>query len=263
MSDWFVPFKYNKNSYIRLFCFHYGGGSASAYREWAKDLIDYVDLIAIQLPGRESRFSEPLLHNISDIVNELSLNFYNYLDKPYILFGHSIGALISFEFTRILRKKAMQQPHSLIISGTEAPQVPLKRSPIHRLPNPELIQKIRKYNGIPSDIIENNELMDIFLPIIRADFCISETYSYYSEPRLTCPIMALGGLNDDTFDSQDLLKWQEQTTALFQYELLPGDHFFIKSSYPQVINIVNKILYKKLRSLSPKIKISGDIQFLS
>jgi surfactin synthase thioesterase subunit len=75
--------------------------------------------------------------------------------------------------------------------------------------------------------------------------------------------MALGELNDDTFDSQDLLKWQEQTTALFQYELLPGDHFFIKSSYPQVINIVNKILYKKLHSLSPKIKISGDIQFLS
>ena len=75
MSGWFVPFKYNKNSYIRLFCFHYGGGSASAYREWAKDLIDYVDLIAIQLPGRESRFSEPLLDNISDIVNELSLNY--------------------------------------------------------------------------------------------------------------------------------------------------------------------------------------------
>jgi len=246
MSDWFVPFKYNKNSYMRLFCFHYGGGSASAYRDWAKDLIDYVDLIAIQLPGRESRFSEPLLDNISDIVNELSLNFHNYLDKPYILFGHSIGALISFEFTRTLRKKAMQQPKSLIISGTKAPQVPLKRSPIHRLPTPELIQKIREYNGIPRDIIENKELMDIFLPIIRADFCISETYNYYGELPLACPIMALGGLNDDTFDSQDLLKWQEQTTALFQYELLPGDHFFIKSSYPEVINIVNKILYKEI-----------------
>ena len=246
MSDWFVPFKYNKNSYIRLFCFHYGGGSASAYREWAKDLIDYVDLIAIQLPGRESRFSEPLLDNISDIVNELSLNFYNYLDKPYILFGHSIGALISFELTRTLRKKVMQQPKSLIISGTKAPQVPLKSPPIHCLPTPELIQKIREYNGIPRDIIENKELMDIFLPIIRADFCISETYSYYSEPPLACPIMALGGLNDYTFDSQDLLKWQEQTTALFQYELLPGDHFFIKSSYPEVINIVNKILYKEI-----------------
>ncbi len=93
--------------------------------EWAKDLI------AMQLTGRENRFSEPLLDNISDIVDELSLNFYNYLDKPYILFGHSIGALISFEFTRTLRKKA-QQPKSLIISGTKAPQVPLKRSPIHR-----------------------------------------------------------------------------------------------------------------------------------
>ena len=80
--------------------------------------------------------------------NELSLNFHNYLDKPYILFGHSIGALISFEFTRILRKKAMQQPKSLIISGTKAPQVPLKRPPIHRLPSPELIQKIWGLGGV-------------------------------------------------------------------------------------------------------------------
>jgi len=249
MSDWFVPFKYNKNSYIRLFCFHYGGGSASAYREWAKDLVDYVDLIAIQLPGRESRFSEPLLDNILDIVNKLSLNFYDYLDKPYILFGHSIGALISFECTRILRKKGMPQPKHLIISGTKAPQVPLKRPPIHCLLDSELIEKIREYNGIPSYILEDKELMDIFLPIIRADFCISETYSYYSEPPLACPITALGGLNDDTFDSQDLLKWQEQTSSSFEYKLLPGDHFFIKSSYQEVISIVNKALYKEITKL--------------
>jgi medium-chain acyl-[acyl-carrier-protein] hydrolase len=252
MSSWFVPFKFNQNSHIRLFCFHYGGGSASAYQGWAKDLIDHVDLIAIQLPGRESRFSEPLLHNLPDVVDALSLNFRTCLDKPYIFFGHSIGALISFELTRTLRKEGMQQPERLVVSGTKAPQVPPKESPIHHLPDPELIEKIRAYNGTPSDIIENKELMDIYLPIIRADFCISETYSYHSEPPLSCPIIALGGLDDDTFDSQNLLKWKEQTSAVFQYELLPGDHFFIKSAYQKVIGIVNKILYKEVEQLTTR-----------
>jgi medium-chain acyl-[acyl-carrier-protein] hydrolase len=246
MSNWFIPFKYNKNSYIRLFCFHYGGGSASAYREWAKDIVDHVDLVAIQLPGRESRFSEPLLDNVLDIVNKLSLDFQDYLDKPYIFFGHSIGALIAFEFTRTLRKKGMPQPKHLIISGTKAPQVQLKRAPIHHLPDSELTEKIREYNGIPSYILEDKELMAIFLPIIRSDFCISEAYKYNSEEPLTCPITALGGLSDDTFDSRDLLKWQEQTSSSFEHELLPGDHFFIKSSYQEVINIVNKVLYKEI-----------------
>ncbi len=246
MSDWFVPFKYNKNSYVRLFCFHYGGGSASAYREWSKDLADYADLIAVQLPGRESRFGETLLDNALEVVDRLSLDFGDYLDKPYIFFGHSIGGLISFEFTRILRRKGMLHPKHLIISGTKAPQAPLKRPPVHHLPDLELTEKIREYNGIPSYILEDKELMAIFLPIIRADFCISETYNYYSELPLSCPITALGGLSDDTFDSQDLLKWQEQTSASFERKLLPGDHFFIKSSYQEVIDIVNKVLYKAI-----------------
>ena len=94
--------------------------------------------------------------------------------------------------------------------------------------------------------LEDEEFMAIFLPIMRADFCISETYSYYSELPLTCPITALGGLSDNTFDTQDLLKWQEQTNASFEYKLLPGDHFFIKSSYQEVIDIVNNVLYKEI-----------------
>ena len=245
-GDWFIPFKQEKNAYTRLFCFHYGGGSASAYREWAKDLADHVELIAIQLPGRENRFNEPLLNNVSDIVDRLCLHFNGYLDKSFIFFGHSIGALIAFEFVRALRRKGIQPPKHLIVSSTKAPQVPLKRALIHNLPDLKLIEEIRKYKGIPSTILEDKELMAIFLPIIRADFCISETHKYTSEEPLTCPITALGGLSDDTFDSQDLLKWQEQTSASFEYDLLPGDHFFIKSSYQEVINIVNKILYNEI-----------------
>lgn len=245
ISDWFIPFKQEKDSYVRLFCFHYGGGSASAYREWVKDLLDYVDLIAIQLPGRESRFGEPLLSNVPQVVSELYKNFDPYLSKPFVLFGHSIGALIAFELTRLLRKHGAPKPKHLIVSGTKAPQVPLKRPIIHNLPDPKLTEEIRKYNGIPNDILENQELMSIFLPIIRADFSVSETYQYIAEEALDCPITALGGLSDDFFDSADLLEWKTQTSS-FEYHLLPGDHFFIRSSYQEVITIVNNILYQEI-----------------
>lgn len=249
MNDWFIPFKQDKNSHIKLFCFHYGGGSASAYREWAKDLIDNVDLIAIQLPGRESRFGEPLLNNVSLVVSELYKHFDSSIGKPFVFFGHSIGALIAFEFTRLLRKYGVPQPKHLIVSGTKAPQVPLKRPLIHNLPNQKLTEEIRKYNGIPNDILENQELMSIFLPIIRSDFSISETYQYTKEEPLKCPITAIGGLNDNSFNSEDLIEWKEQTNSSFEYHFLPGDHFFIRSSYQEVITIINKTLYQEISKL--------------
>jgi medium-chain acyl-[acyl-carrier-protein] hydrolase len=95
------------------------------------------------------------------------------LDKPFIFFGHSIGALIAFEFVRALRRKGISKPEHLIVSGTKAPQTPLKKQPIHDLPNVKFIEELKKYNGIPDYIIEDEELMSIFIPIIRADFCIS------------------------------------------------------------------------------------------
>ena len=245
-NDWFIPFKQEKNAYIRLFCFHYGGGSASIFRKRSKDLIDDAELVAIQLPGREERFNEQLLNNVSQVVDQLCLNFNNYVDKPFIFFGHSIGALIAFEFVRTLRRRKMPQPKHLIVSGTKAPQAPLKKLPIHDLPNIKFIEELRKYNGIPDYIIEDEELMSIFIPTIRADFSISETYTYTNEEPLLYPVTALGGLSDDTFDPEDLIKWKEQTTASFKFHLLPGGHFFINTSYEEVIKAINQILYDEV-----------------
>ena len=249
-NDWFIKFRQEYDPSIRLFCFHYGGGSASIFREWSKDLADYAELIAIQLPGRENRFNEPLLYNVSQVVDKLCLNCSAYTDKPFILFGHSIGALIAFEFVRTLRRRNMPQPKHLIISGTKAPHIPLRKQPIHNLPDPKFIEELKKYNGIPNQIIEDKELISIFLPTIRADFSLSETYVYLRERPFSFPITALGGLKDDTFNCEDLLKWKEQTTCSFKHYLLPGDHFFIKSSYKQVIEIVNQILFEEVMQFS-------------
>jgi medium-chain acyl-[acyl-carrier-protein] hydrolase len=249
-KDWFIPFKQEDNASIRLCCFHYGGGSASAFREWSKDVMDFVELIVVQMPGRENRFNEPLLYNISHVVDKLCMNFDHYMDKPFIFFGHSMGALIAFEFIRSLRRRGKPQPKHLIVSGTKAPQIPLGRQPIHDLPDSKFIEELKRYNGIPGSIVDNRELMSLFLPTIRADFCISETYKYLSEEHLTCPITALGGLSDDTFNPDDLLKWEEQTTCAFKSYFLSGDHFFIKTSYKEVLKIVNQVLHNEITELS-------------
>lgn len=248
-NKWFITFKQQKNAYMRIFCFHYGGGSASIFRKWSKDILEEAELVAIQLPGREERFSEPLVNNISQVIDNLILNFKQYSDKPFILFGHSIGALIAFEFARILEKRKLVQTKHLIVSGTKAPQIPLKKQPIHNLPKAQFITELKKYNGIPDYIIEDDELISTFIPTIRADFSISETYNYLSAKLLSCPITALGGLNDNSFDSKDLIKWQKQTSNSFTHKFLPGDHFFINTSYKEVINIINQALYNEIKKL--------------
>lgn len=242
-NNCFITFKQQKNALIRLFCFHYGGGSASIFRKWSKDVLEEAELVAIQLPGREERFNEPLLNNVSQVIDNLVLNFKQYSDKPFILFGHSVGALIAFEFARTLEKIKIVKSKHLIVSGAKAPQVPLKRQHIHNLPKKQFIAELKKYNGIPDYIIEDDELISTFIPMIRADFSIFETYNYLSEKPLSCPITALGGLNDNTFDSKDLIKWQKQTSNSFTHKFLPGDHFFINNSYKEVINIINNALY--------------------
>lgn len=246
-NNWFIPLKQEKNISIRLFCFHHSGGSSSTFRQWSKDITDHTELIAVQLPGREERFNEPLLKNISQIVSNLCEHFNNYLDKPFIFFGHSTGALIAFEFARALRKHGISGLKHLIASGTKAPQILLKKYPIHNLPNFKFIEELKKYNGISDYIIKNEELMSLFMPTLRADFCISETYKYHTERPLANPITALGGLNDNTVDFRDILKWEEQTSILFKHHFLFGDHFFINSSYKEVIKIINQILHNEIK----------------
>jgi medium-chain acyl-[acyl-carrier-protein] hydrolase len=244
-NDWFITFKKNNNAKVRLFCFHYAGGSASAFKEWKDDVAECSELTAIQLPGRENRYSEQLLYDIDHIINDLYLNILAYLDKPYVFFGHSLGAIIAFELTRVLRRSGKPQPKHLIIAGTRAPHIDRSKDAIHTLDDTRFTNKLMMYNGISQSLLEDKELLGIFLPIIRADFCLSETYKCESQKPLSCPITALGGSSDFTFPHAELLEWKDHTLGTFVDYKLNGDHFFIKSSYREVIKIVNNVLLNK------------------
>ena len=229
---------------LRLFCFHYAGGGALSFRSWSNSLPPTVEVCAVELPGRGSRLMEPPFTQLEPLIQELTRVLLPYLDKPFAFFGHSMGAIVSFELARMLRKDYDLSPVHLFVSGRCAPQVPDPDPPIHTLPEPEFLDELRRYNGTPESVLENAELMELILPTLRADFAVIETYVYTPEPLLDCPITAFGGLEDGKVSYDDLEAWREQTNADFSLQMFPGDHFYIHSAQPLLLQALSRKLHQ-------------------
>jgi medium-chain acyl-[acyl-carrier-protein] hydrolase len=185
---------------------------------------------------------EPPFTQISPLVEAIALSLLPYLNQPFACFGHSMGALISFELTRLLRDRYDRSPVHLFISGRRAPQIPDLDPPIHALPDPDFIDKLRHLNGTPAAVLENDELMQLLLPTLRADFAVLETYAYVPEPPLECPITTFGGLQDAEVSYKQLEAWRDQTLATFSLQMLPGNHFFIHSAQALLLEALAQAL---------------------
>ena len=233
----------NPQADLRLFCFPYAGANSWIYRTWAKNLPKYIELFPVELPGRGKLIKLPLLTTMKSLVDAIAPAILPYLDKPFCFFGHSMGGLLSFELTRYLRQHYGKQPVRLFVSARRAPQIPPSRPPIHKLSDLEFKQQIKLLNGTRNSVLEDRELMELMLPILRADFEILETYQYVGEEPLECPITAFGGLEDPVVNIKDLEGWRSQTRNSFQLEMLSGDHFFIHSSQSILLN--NTVKYLK------------------
>lgn len=219
-----------------LFCFPYAGGGAAVYRDWAAHLPPDIQLCPIELPGRGRRFGTSPFRSLSTLVANLGLVLHPYLNQPFAIFGHSMGALIGFELTRWLRRHQAPLPKYLFVSGRSAPQVPNPIPAIHRRSDQDFIAGLRAYNGTPESILNYPELMEILLPTLRADFELFETYQYHHETPLVCPIYSFAGQADPLTPPPTVQAWQTQTTAYFKEFWFPGAHFFLQDSKQQVIN---------------------------
>lgn len=181
----------------------------------------------MQLPGRESRFAEPPFLSLPPLIAALHKELLPYLDMPYAFFGHSMGALISFELARALRHSGqVPGPVRLLVSGHRAPHLPDLRSPAYQLPDPQLVETLRSLQGTPEEVLQHQELLRLLLPVLRADFAICETYAYVAQSPLTCPISAFGGLQDPNVPSDAIRAWKEQTTKICRVRFFAGGHFF-------------------------------------
>jgi medium-chain acyl-[acyl-carrier-protein] hydrolase len=248
VSAWFPNFKPNPRAGLRLFCLPYSGAGASIYNKWLTAFPTTIEVCPIQLPGREARLSEHGFTRIQPLVAALAQALLPSLDKPFVFFGHSMGALVSFEVARYLRRHYDVSPLHLFVSGHGAPHLPDDDPPIHALPEPEFAQKLRDLNGTPEEVLQHAELRQLLLPILRADFAACETYTYEPDAPLDCSISALGGLHDTYAGRDRLAAWKQETRASFSVRMFPGNHFFINTARQLVVQTVARELNQILRT---------------
>jgi medium-chain acyl-[acyl-carrier-protein] hydrolase len=214
---------------MRLFCLPYAGAGASAFRGLSREMPPEIEVTAIELPGRETRFRETPETDLSNVVTELVGALYPcQLDRPFAFFGHSLGAILAFELTRALLSKYGIQPSRLIVSARLAPQVKDPRPAIHLLPEPAFIETLRALGGTREEMLNDPEMAPL-LNVIRADFALNERYSYAPGLPLQVPILVLGGTEDPKVTEADLAEWKEQAGGPFSLRMLAGGHFFIHS----------------------------------
>ena len=244
VGSWIVTPRLNPRARLRLFCFPYSGGGASIFWTWPQRLPEAVEVCAVQLPGRETRFREVPVTDVLETVGTLADVLRPCLTLPYAFFGHSLGAFVSFELIRQLRRQNALLPVHFFVSGQHAPQLPNPNPPIHRLPGNEFISELcHRYNGIPQEVLQCHELMQILLPVLRADLRMAETYVYIDDNKpLDCPITCLGGQKDPQTTNETLAAWGKQTRSNFKVRMFPGDHFFIQSERISVLQALSEEL---------------------
>jgi len=240
-TPWLALPKPNPRADMRLFCFPYAGGGVHTFRAWADNLPKSVEVCPVQLPGRGARMMEAPFTQMGPLVQTAAEALLPHLDKPFAFFGHSMGALVSFELARQLRKQNSPEPSRLFVSGCFAPNIP-DPYPLHDLPDSEFLEGLRRLNGMPQEALENAELIHLLLPTLRADCTVTETYTYTDRPPLNCPISAFGGLQDHLLSRDDLDGWRQQTTASFSLRMFPGDHFFLQTAQPLLLQILSREL---------------------
>jgi medium-chain acyl-[acyl-carrier-protein] hydrolase len=243
LDSWIAFRKPNPQARLRLFCFPYAGTGAALFRTWPDGLPAYIEVCPIQFPGRGTRLTDAPFTQLSLLVQALAQVLRPLLRKPFAFFGHSLGALVGFELARELRRRFGVQPVRLFVSAAHAPQIPPRHRPIHALPDVEFLEELRRLNGTPGELLEHAELMQIMLPILRADFAVYETYAYSPEPPLTCCISGLGGLQDHRVSRDDLDGWREQTSVSFSLRTFPGGHFFLNTAQRMLLQVLAQELH--------------------
>jgi medium-chain acyl-[acyl-carrier-protein] hydrolase len=201
------------------------------YRTWGTQFPDTVEVIGVQLPGREALIADALQDSIAALVAAVRGSVEPFLDRPFAFFGHSMGAWIAFELTRALRRDGQRMPEHLFASGRRAPQIEASQTLLHKLADEDLVHTVmRLFGGIPDVVRAEPELMALLLPVLRADLKAIETYAYQPDSPLPCPISAFGGLDDHQVSSSDLKAWSEQTQRAFRVRTFPGSHFYLNES---------------------------------
>lgn len=215
---------------VRLVCFAHAGGGATTFHPWRAGLRPDVRLAAVQLPGRENRLREPLMYALPDIVETIASDLTWADGLPFVMFGHSMGAIVAFEVARQLRREGRAGPAALLVSGKVAPHLPGRAPRIAHFPPAEVLRLMsERHGGVPAAIMRDRELVELMGNALKADLAIVEDYEPAGEAPLDCPIVAIGGDDDAWVARDELDAWVQHTTAGFSSVQFRGGHFYFRT----------------------------------
>ncbi len=232
------------NQKIKLYCLPHAGGSATLYIRWKKQLASSIELCPLELAGRGKRFMEPFYNSFDDAVNDVYHLIKPGLDKhAYAIWGHSMGCLMAFELMRRIKQEGLNGPVHAFFSGRNPPHIKKDEKSLHTLPDEEFKKEVYKLGGIADEILENKELSDLFIPILKADYRILEGYTHEGEnTEFDCDISVLNGKEDMDVSPEEIRQWQMYTKKTCSFYEFGGGHFYINDYDDEVIDIINSKL---------------------
>ena len=212
---------------LQVFCLAHAGGNTVHFHAWSQWLPGRIQAIPIDLPGHGTRLREPLVGEWQLLVDDLTRAVHQKVDGPFVLFGHSLGALLAYEVCRALEGRG-RPPALLVTAGRNGPSAGLSHRPIHALPDAHFLAALRRLGGTPEGVLHQPELLQMFLPVLRSDLRLAELYAREPGPPLACPVLAFSGRRDRMTDDTGMLAWKRETTGTCEIAFVEGGHFFLE-----------------------------------
>jgi len=227
---------------VRLYCFSYAGGSATTFKSWQEHVDPAIEINAVQLPGRGARFRERPATSTQEVVTTLTEVIQAQDPLPFALFGHSLGALLAFELTHYCQQNHLPMPVHLFVSGCAAPRYRDPPSGFQNMADERFIEVLKAYKGTPREVLEHEELMQVLLPMLRADFTMADNYIHTARQRLDIPMTVFAGTEDDRVSAKQIHGWRDEAGTTFATHWYAGDHFFINNERDRILGCVSEAL---------------------
>jgi len=231
-SRWFPSPTLRPEARLRLFCFPFGGGAASAFRLWQSKLPPSLEVWPVQFPGRESRADEPSAEDWRRLVEEMAEAIRPWLDRPFAFYGHSMGGMLAYELTRQLRRMGAPLPQRLVVAAV----LPLHTIPesflghVEEMPDANFLQTMTERYGSPMGVFVDPQARERALRALRADVRLVNRYLHVSEPPLEVPFSTYSGRQDAEVPPEKMERWRELVTGDFRARSFEGGHFFLFNS---------------------------------
>ncbi|MCY0941375.1 thioesterase II family protein [Streptomyces antarcticus] len=236
-DEWFRTFGEPVRGTLRLICFPHAGGAASAFLPMSRALAPDIEVLAVQYPGRQDRFHETPVEDIGLLADHIARALRPRLDRPYALFGHSMGAIVAYETARRLEQRSPAGPRRLFLSGHGTPSAePCAHGSLDR--DEDVIAEMRGLGGTVGTVLRDPDLMALVLPSVRADYKALGKYSWTPGPRLACPITALLGDSDPVVTPEAAAAWSGYSAATTDVHVFPGGHFYLEEHTPQIAALI-------------------------